>query len=79
MITQELRKRVAGIVKATLVEHFADKFVFDPIKVIPAVDEFGGWRRGAVPPHHDRVRWRPGGTRPPLDVRFDSAHSSEVD
>ena len=41
MITQELRSKVADIVKATLVEHFADKFVFDPIKVIPAVDEYG--------------------------------------
>ena len=41
MTTQELHKRVAEIVKATLVEHFADKFVFDPIEVIPAVDEFG--------------------------------------
>jgi len=39
--TQELHKKVAEIVKATLVEHFADKFVFDPIEVIPAVDEFG--------------------------------------
>ena len=41
MITQEQRKKVADIVKATLVEHFADEFVFDPIKVIPAVDEYG--------------------------------------
>ena len=35
MITQEQRKKVAAIVKATLVEHFADEFVFDPIEVIP--------------------------------------------
>ena len=26
----------------TLVDHFADRFVFDPIKVIPTVDEYGG-------------------------------------
>ncbi len=38
---QELREKVADIVRTTLVEHFADKFVFDPIKVIPAIDEFG--------------------------------------
>ena len=41
MIEQELREKVADIVRSTLVEHFADKFVFDPIKVIPAIDEFG--------------------------------------
>ena len=41
MITREQRKKVADIVKATLVEHFADEFVFEPIEVIPAVDEFG--------------------------------------
>ena len=41
MIKQELREKVADIVRTTLVEHFADKFVFDPIKVIPAIDEFG--------------------------------------
>ena len=35
MITQELRKKVADIVKATLVEHFADKFVFDPSRSFP--------------------------------------------
>ena len=41
VIKQELREKVADIVRTTLVEHFADKFVFDPIKVIPAIDEFG--------------------------------------
>lgn len=41
MTTRELQQKVADIVKTTLVEHFADKFVFDPIKVIPAVDEYG--------------------------------------
>lgn len=30
MITLEIRKKVADIVKATLVEHFADKFVSIP-------------------------------------------------
>ena len=41
MLNQELRDRVAEIVRKTLEERFAGEFVFDPIRVIPAVDEFG--------------------------------------
>lgn len=41
MLNQELRDRVAEIVREALAERFADEFIFDPIIVIPAVDEFG--------------------------------------
>ena len=37
----ELRSKVAEIVRTTLEGHFGDKFVFDPIMVVPAVDEYG--------------------------------------
>ena len=37
----ERHKKVADIVRQTLGEHFADRFVFDPIEVIPMVDEYG--------------------------------------
>lgn len=40
-MNQELREKVAGIVRETLAERFAGEFVFDPITVIPAVDEYG--------------------------------------
>lgn len=41
MLNQELRDKVAEIVRETLAERFAGEFVFDPIRVIPAVDEYG--------------------------------------
>ena len=41
MLKQELRDKVAAIVRETLEDRFADEFVFDPIRVIPAVDEYG--------------------------------------
>ena len=41
MLDQALRDKVADIVRETLAERVAGEFVFDPIKVIPAVDEFG--------------------------------------
>ena len=41
MLNQERRDEVAKIVRETLTERFADEFIFDPISVIPAVDEFG--------------------------------------
>ena len=41
LLDQALRDKVADIVRETLAERFAGEFVFDPIKVIPAVDEFG--------------------------------------
>jgi hypothetical protein len=41
MLNQELRDKVAEIVRETLAERFSDELKFDPIKVIPAVDEFG--------------------------------------
>ncbi len=40
-MNQELRTKVAEIVRKTLEERFADEFVFDPIRVIPTVDEYG--------------------------------------
>ena len=39
---EQRHEKVADIVRNTLMERFADQFVFDPIEVIPAVDEFGG-------------------------------------
>ena len=41
MLNQALRDKVAEIVRETLTERFADELVFDPIRVIPAVDEYG--------------------------------------
>lgn len=41
MLNQELRDKVAEIVRETLAERFAGEFKFDPIRVIPAVDEHG--------------------------------------
>ena len=38
---QEHREKVAEIVRKTLEERFADDFVFDPILVVPAIDEYG--------------------------------------
>lgn len=38
---QKRREKVAEIVKETLEEHFADDFVFDPVLVMPAIDEYG--------------------------------------
>ena len=38
---EQRHERVADIVRNTLMERFADQFVFDPIKVIPVVDEYG--------------------------------------
>ena len=41
MLKQELRDRVAEIVRQTLKERFADDLTFDPIRVLPAVDDYG--------------------------------------
>ena len=41
-MNQELREKVADIVRQTLAERFADELKFNPIEVIPAVDEYGG-------------------------------------
>ena len=38
---QERRETVARIVKETLEERFVGDFVFEPILVMPAVDEYG--------------------------------------
>lgn len=35
------REKIAEIVKETLEERFADDFVFDPVLVMPAIDEYG--------------------------------------
>ena len=41
-MTRENKERVKTIVRETLAERFADdEFVFDPIRVVPLVDEFG--------------------------------------
>ncbi len=37
----ERREKVAEIVRETLEERFADDLVFEPILVMPAVDEYG--------------------------------------
>ena len=42
MITQEQNKKVQTIVRETLAERFSsDEFVFNPIVVVPMVDEYG--------------------------------------
>ena len=41
MTTNESLEQVRGIVEDTLNERFKDEFVFDPIVVIPAIDEYG--------------------------------------
>ena len=41
MVNEELREKVAAIVGQELRKRFADQLVFDPIRVIPAVDEYG--------------------------------------
>ncbi len=41
MTQQQSFEKVKEIVKEDLEGHFKDKFVFDPIVVEPAVDEFG--------------------------------------
>lgn len=41
MLNQELREKVAAIVGRELHKRFAGQIVFDPITVIPAVDEYG--------------------------------------
>ena len=42
MMTQEQNKNVQTIVRETIAERFSsDEFVFDPIVVVPMVDEFG--------------------------------------
>ena len=41
MVNQELCEKVAAIVGQELRERFAGQLVFDPIRVIPAVDEYG--------------------------------------
>lgn len=41
MLNQELREKVAAIVGRELSERFGGQIVFDPITVIPSVDEYG--------------------------------------
>ena len=42
MMTQEQNEKVQTIVRETIAERFSsDEFVFDPIVVVPMVDEFG--------------------------------------
>ena len=41
MVTQERAEIVKSIVRETIEERFAGEFVFDPIRVIPMVDEWG--------------------------------------
>ena len=41
MMSQGRDEIVRTIVRDTLAERFTDEFVFDPIVVVPAVDEFG--------------------------------------
>lgn len=40
-MTQERDETVKSIVRATIEERFAHDFVFDPISVVPTVDEWG--------------------------------------
>ena len=41
-MTQEQNEKVQNIVRETIAERFSsDEFVFDPIVVVPMVDEFG--------------------------------------
>ena len=40
-ITPEREAAVARVVRETIEERFAGEFVFDPIRVIPMVDEWG--------------------------------------
>ena len=40
-MTTERNEIVRNIVRETIEERFADDFVFDPIRVVEAVDEFG--------------------------------------
>ena len=41
LMTQMRHEKVRSIVRETLAEHFRDEFVFEPILVVPAADEFG--------------------------------------
>ena len=41
MLTQDVCQKVAAIVGQELSQRFAGQLVFDPITVIPAVDEYG--------------------------------------
>lgn len=41
MTTQERDEKVKNIVREAIEERFAGEFVFDPIRVIPMVDEWG--------------------------------------
>ena len=41
LMVQERHEKVRSIVRETLAEHFADEFVFEPILIVPTVDEFG--------------------------------------
>ena len=41
LMTQMRHEKVRSIVRETLAEHFRDEFVFEPILVVPAVDEHG--------------------------------------
>ena len=41
MTDEQRHETVADIVRETLAERFAGQLVFDPIKVIPTVDEYG--------------------------------------
>ena len=42
MMTQEQNEKVQTIIRETIAERFSsDEFVFDPIVVVPTVDEYG--------------------------------------
>jgi hypothetical protein len=41
MTTQERDEKVKNIVREAIEERFAGEFVFDPIRVVPMVDEWG--------------------------------------
>ena len=81
MITQEQNKKVQTIVRETLAERFSsDEFVFNPIVVVPMVDEYGSDASGEdVSSHHYCLRWRPEAARFQLDLRLHQAHPPEVD
>ena len=53
MMTQEQNEKVQTIVRETIAERFSsDEFVFEPIVVVPKVDEFGSDASGSTPVGH---------------------------
>ena len=81
MMTQEQNEKVQTIVRETIAKRFSsDEFVFDPIVVVPMVDEFGSDASGETylriiivfDGDQNRLRLQ-------LDIQLHQAHSPEVD